>query len=405
MPNWKKVIVSGSDAALNSLFVRTSVTASTVLVNTTSSADVIAGTDYLKIVASGSGGGANTTFGFSNNDNTGQGFISITNGTVTGYGVHVNNSDGLVYGTSTNHSITLRTTNTNRLYIDGTGKTYLIPTYVPTTAQNNVLTFNSTTGLICYTASSALGGGGAGFPYTGDAVISGSLTITGSGLVITGSISVTKGFTGSLFGTSSWASNALTASYGNITGSLFGTASWAFNSLTASYGNITGSLFGTSSWASNALTASYGNITGSLFGTSSWSNNSLTSSFVTASNVWGPFGTSSVDSSSYAATASYNPNIRVGVVPHTSFGQSLPTSAANVTASVTLTTPFSDSNYVVNLTINYPNRTSVTPVPPGAFALSVFNRTSTGFKIFAPITTSSFNGYAPLEVDYIAYKY
>lgn len=33
MPNWKKVIVSGSDAALNSLLVTTSVTASSVLIS------------------------------------------------------------------------------------------------------------------------------------------------------------------------------------------------------------------------------------------------------------------------------------------------------------------------------------------------------------------------------------
>jgi hypothetical protein len=37
MPNWKKVIVSGSDAALNSLLVTTSVTASNVLIQSSGS--------------------------------------------------------------------------------------------------------------------------------------------------------------------------------------------------------------------------------------------------------------------------------------------------------------------------------------------------------------------------------
>jgi hypothetical protein len=39
-----------------------------------------------------------------------------------------------------------------------------------------------------------------------------------------------------------------------VTGEIFGTASWATNALTASYisGSITGSLFGTSSWAETA---------------------------------------------------------------------------------------------------------------------------------------------------------
>ena len=44
------------------------------------------------------------------------------------------------------------------------------------------------------------------FPYTGSAIISGSL-------IVTGSISATQGFTGSLFGTSSWATTAITSSY------------------------------------------------------------------------------------------------------------------------------------------------------------------------------------------------
>jgi hypothetical protein len=59
------------------------------------------------------------------------------------------------------------------------------------------------------TASHALNGGGSStptFPYTGSAIISGSL-------IVTGSTTSTLGFTGSLFGTSSWATNALTSSY------------------------------------------------------------------------------------------------------------------------------------------------------------------------------------------------
>jgi hypothetical protein len=46
-------------------------------------------------------------------------------------------------------------------------------------------------------------------------------------------------------------------------------------------------------------------ITGSLFGTSSWATNSLTSSFVTGSNVFGPFGSNSIISSSFAVSSSF----------------------------------------------------------------------------------------------------
>ena len=57
--------------------------------------------------------------------------------------------------------------------------------YLPgltTTAQNNVVTVDISTGQLYYTASSAFGGGSSTptFPYTGSAIISGSLTITGS---------------------------------------------------------------------------------------------------------------------------------------------------------------------------------------------------------------------------------
>jgi hypothetical protein len=63
-------------------------------------------------------------------------------------------------------------------------------------------------GRIYYTASSAIGGGTntPTFPHTGSAIISGSL-------VVTGSTTSTLGFTGSLFGTSSWATRAITASF------------------------------------------------------------------------------------------------------------------------------------------------------------------------------------------------
>ena len=75
------------------------------------------------------------------------------------------------------------------------------------------------------------------------------LDISGSAL-ITGSLNVTAGITGSLFGTASWAVSA--------------------------------------SWAPVATTAA-------------------TASFVTASNVYGPFGSNSILSSSFAQTASFAP--------------------------------------------------------------------------------------------------
>jgi hypothetical protein len=69
------------------------------------------------------------------------------------------------------------------------------------------------------TASFALNAGGAGFPFTGNAVITGSLLVSGSS-------SGFSGITGSLQGTASWANNARTASFLPV-GTYNITASWA----------------------------------------------------------------------------------------------------------------------------------------------------------------------------------
>jgi hypothetical protein len=105
------------------------------------------------------------------------------------------------------------------------------------------------------TASYLLGGGGsgAGFPFTGSAQITGSLGITGS-------LNVSNGITASLFGTSSWSQNALTASY------LIGGGSGAGFPFTGS-AQITGSLIITGSLSvSNGLSGSF---SGSFFGNGS----------------------------------------------------------------------------------------------------------------------------------------
>jgi hypothetical protein len=78
-----------------------------------------------------------------------------------------------------------------------------------TTASFNNYTSSTTsqfagTASFATTASFALNAGGAGFPFTGNAVITGSL-------VVSGSSGGRSGITGSLFGTASWANNATNA--------------------------------------------------------------------------------------------------------------------------------------------------------------------------------------------------
>ena len=152
-------------------------------------------------------------------------------------------------------------------------------------------------------------------PYGFDSIQTASFALTASSadsfvirsdkFEFTGSLEVLGGITGSLLGTSSF---AITASHAlNVEG----TASWAYNALTASSadnfyiradkfeftgslevnGGITGSLFGTSSWAVSA----------------SWApgaGQSDTASYVSSSNVYGPYGFDSIQTASFAFTAS-----------------------------------------------------------------------------------------------------
>jgi hypothetical protein len=105
-----------------------------------------------------------------------------------------------------------------------------------------------------------------------------TLDVLGSA-IITGSLIVTQGITGSLLGTSSWALNFITSSV--TSASYSATASYVVTALTASY-------FITSSVTS----ASY----------------SATASFLTSSNIYGPYGSNSVLTASYAVTAAYAAN-------------------------------------------------------------------------------------------------
>ena len=74
----------------------------------------------------------------------------------------------------------------------------------------NLVTFLQLTS--SFASGSTSGGTGAGFPFSGSAVITGSLLVSSS-LTVTGSLRVQGSITGSLFGTSSYATQALSSSF------------------------------------------------------------------------------------------------------------------------------------------------------------------------------------------------
>jgi hypothetical protein len=161
--------------------------------------------------------------------------------------------------------------------------------------------------------------------FRGNQIVTGSLILSSSAAVeltiignevITGSSTATLGYTGSLFGTASWASNAVTSSYilNAVSASFTSTASYVLQAVSASFAStassvnilnqnvaisggltlITGSgiefqVTSTGTKIGNVITDSHtvtgsinvsGSITSSLFGTASWATNALTASFV-----------------------------------------------------------------------------------------------------------------------------
>jgi hypothetical protein len=93
--------------------------------------------------------------------------------------------------------------------LNASGIVYL--TGLTSASYNSILTYNSASGELSFTSSVGGGGAGAGFPFSGSAVITGSLLVSGSGLTVTGSLNANN-ITGSLAGTASWAINFVSAS-------------------------------------------------------------------------------------------------------------------------------------------------------------------------------------------------
>jgi hypothetical protein len=166
MPNWKRVIVSGSNASLSSLQVANSVTAS---------------------------------------------IVSSSQFTGSLFGTASWATNALSASHAANYLLTASVSSNTIEFTKGNGSTFS-------------LTVDTGSG----------GGGGSTFPFNGNAVITGSLLVSGS----SGGLS---GITGSLFGTSSWAvssSQSISSSYASNGGV---TAITAGNGITInqSTGNVT----------------------------------------------------------------------------------------------------------------------------------------------------------------------
>jgi hypothetical protein len=149
----------------------------------------------------------------------------------------------------------------------------------------------------------------------------------------------------------------------------------------------------------NSLEVTNG-ITGSLHGTASWAQNAITSSFITASNVFGPFGSNSVISASYATfaeTASYASN---GGVTQLLAGPNIILSPISGKGQVTISSTGTGSGNFNTSTGSYGSfydtTTQPNPVANAANSMS-FNETAITNGVSLSGSTSPFNTYIKTE--------
>ena len=326
MPSWKKVVISGSDASLNSLNISSALTASGLIYPATdgTSGQVITtnGAGQLSFSSLSSGGDgssiklaqtvAATTWSFAHNLN--EKFPVVT--------IYDSNDEVIIP-----QKIDAIDNNSMLIYFSsartGTAAAVVGGYTVSASYSEYALTASYLEGYI------------SPFPFTGSAQITGSLGITGS-------VNSSGGFTGSLQGnadastSASYASNATSASYASNATS----ASYSSNSTSASYSNIAtsasySSLATSASHAlsaDGAISASYAsNSTSASYSVSaSYANNATSASYSNVAtsasyslNATSASYSNNSTSASYALTSSYLPNPTVsgsiGLVDKISF--------------------------------------------------------------------------------------
>ena len=362
MPNWKKVIVSGSNATLNSLFVSTSVTASIFsgsftgslqgtsswAINALTASSAQNASDILRYVKNSSGAqinkgrvvriagavGDNALIGtasyFSDNESANTLGITFENIANDSFGYVI--TEGTLIGINTDAF-----TAGQLIYLGDTGSIIGTAPVAPLHAVRlgQVLRSQLNNGSIYVRIDNGFELGElhdvrdtTTTGSYGDLLVkSGSIWINSKQLTgsygLTGSLQATS-FTGSLQGTSSWAQNAVTASFisggisafpytgsARITGSLGVTGSISVSGSTGTvfFSNadtmtFTGSIFQTGSTVISGSLSVTNGITGSLLGTASWAQNALTASFFGGSVTSASYASSST-SASFASTASF----------------------------------------------------------------------------------------------------
>lgn len=196
-----------------------------------------------------------------------------------------------------------------------------------------------------------------GYRMANEFVARKGLIVSGSTL-LTGSLNVSNGITGSLFGTSSWADNAISSSFATtasfaISSSRSVSASFTTTALSASYFSGSVQVTGLAQFPSGvditgSLLFSNGGVTGSVFGTSSLA---VSSSFAISAS-WAPGGAGTVGpgtvnslalfdaSSTISSSNIFQSSSNIGINTTTPNRTLSVNGSANITGSLDVTAAF-----------------------------------------------------------------
>jgi hypothetical protein len=218
MPNWKKVITSGSDAAFNSVIASNGFTGS--LQGTAATASYYQETDPIFVAKSASLATTGSNDFNGNQTITGSLSQGLAGNIASGPGSHAEGSATLASGEYSHAEGDFTQAIGNYSHAEGQNAMTLASAQYSHAEGNHTIAaanhqhvqgqWNVTSSI---PAAFIVGNG------TDDGNRSNLIYAHDSIVEITGSLNVSGGITGSLFGTGSWARNAVTASY--ITGSIF----------------------------------------------------------------------------------------------------------------------------------------------------------------------------------------
>jgi hypothetical protein len=346
MPSWKKVITSGSDATLNSIFVTTSVTASAFSASAGFTGSVLGTASYVTgSVHTSANPALSASYAL-----TASYALNAVAGGLTGAGTTNRHAkftgatsigDSLIYDDGTNVQIT-----GSSITVSGSSTVFRVTGSVNSLGGfTGSISASSLQGAItnAQLANSSVTVGSTAISLgTSATTIAGIISLTTTG-VTASFISASAGITGSVLGTASYASNADLLD-GVHLADIIGTGS------SATTQRITGSLILSGSTTTELRVLGEQQITGSLNVLNGIIAQSITASLLgTASYVTGSIftGVNQAASASYALTASYSIGelmTKAGSVAAGSF------TGTPRTAAVTFTTAFANTSYAINVT-------------------------------------------------------